>query len=495
MTTYNWAKSKTLELAETWAENDYVRFMHDATREEFLKSQLPFYHAVNAFPVMLLTLATKIKTSEERLLLIDNIWEEHGQGDTKGFHTNSFKTHLRSLGWNQCDEIQSNPFISEWIENTLRISNPRTLGSYLAGIEYIYAIISQSIAEQLESYELECEQAHYSKHAVLDWDHGYELLKTVELTGEEIDKEAFERAQREFIHLFSKMVVPTLKELNQIGKMPVAFYYSREDSKPELFALKNVEKKAPAVLAICSGGEHLINLLNSNPHSVITAVDANPQQIAIAKNKVHSLGSKTTHETAEGKFEAMFALIRRYFKGTNGQLNEKEILTHIEKRDFVVRTVLSNSNLTAVFGEDATRYSTGDFAEHFVGAFNQSLEAGHPNILNVLLNMPIQDPCKAKGIRTESINYVECVMNEFRFDKKYDVIDLSNIGDWMPIDDYRSLINKAFLALNGGGQLILRKLMGDYDLYSLTSQFNKTTPFKDGTCFYQQTVVAEKAAA
>jgi len=73
---YTQAKNITLKNFELFSK--YETFMSNSSQEEFSKSQIPFYHAVKAFPRILCYLASMIEDSETRLHIAENIWEEHG---------------------------------------------------------------------------------------------------------------------------------------------------------------------------------------------------------------------------------------------------------------------------------------------------------------------------------------------------------------------------------------------------------------------------------
>jgi single-stranded DNA-specific DHH superfamily exonuclease len=73
---------------------------------------------------------------------------------------------------------------------------------------------------------------------------------------------------------------------------------------------------------------------------------------------------------------------------------------------------------------------------------------------------------------------------------KFHLIDLSNIGDWMPLTDFQQLVRQAFGQLHNNGRLVLRRLLGDYSLMDLT--VGRITPLYDETGFYSETVVVSK---
>merc|ERR1712032_736887 len=86
--------------------------------------------------------------------------------------------------------------------------------------------------------------------------------------------------------------------------------------------------------------------------------------------------------------------------------------------------------------------------------------------------------------------------------RKYEVLDLSNVGDWLAPNEFlevvRRVIQDGLPAKPGRGKLILRRLLGDYDLLGLTKKLAElglsvsATSVFDRTQFYSQTVILTK---
>lgn len=483
--------SKTLSNKDTWENSLYFKFLQTCNKEEFLQSQIPFYYAVQAFPQMLLKLASLIETSEERLLVMENLWEEHGNGDSNGFHTTTFKKHLEVLSE---DEITlfKNPFVTEWVHSILdKNYSIAQLGSCLAGIEYMYAVISEDIATFIDTLNLNENSVHYTKHSKLDWSHGQELLDVVNNCGFEVDNNAFSSAQQDFIELFEKLTSPTEIELNNIAKLPIAFFYSREDSNVELQALNSLNRNNVDILTVCSGGEHILNYIKEyKGQANIDILDINENQIQVFKNKLYN-----QKQDVVGKFEFFFDRLRHMLYGSD---RSKETPYYIsmnkDKLRYLVEILFSRKNLNIVFTDNATKYSSSDFAEHFYYAFINSLEIANVNAMNVFFNSPIfgelnlDNPAEIE----KHFNYIVSDFNEFTFTKQYDLIDLSNVGDWMPLEEYQIVIQNARNSLNKGGILIVRKLLGDYKLISLLDDFENVKFCNDMTSFYSETYIAIK---
>lgn len=485
-----WAVEFTKAYALNWKDGAYSKFLNSASKDELLRSQEPFYYAVEAFPLMLLKLASEIKTSEQRLLIIQNLWEEHGNGNLTDFHTETFQEHLKVLG-SQSENYPVNHHIQNWIESVLTSAySVVELSSYLAGIENFYAVISQDIALTLNRLGLDGLQSHYSKHAELDWQHGAELLDIGSYLGDPICQKTYAKAHHDFNDLFNSMVIINDSVFETISKNPVSFYYSREDTGITEQVLQKVESPKPDVFVICSGGEQVITYMNQPRPSNVFTVDANMNQINVLHSKLESIKNRVPYIKSPGKFEQLFDLLGIYLNDT----------TNAQSFDFTVQMnhslsmVFTRKNLTTVFGDDAVKYSEkGDFADHFNNAIVQSYICDHVNFKNILFGTDIIDPLSCHPINPQSTLKTEVAnLADYAFTTTFDIIDLSNIGDWMNYETYQLIINKAHKALNPNGLLVVRSLLGDHVLSLLLKDFSETTEVVDKTFFYTKTIIALK---
>lgn len=64
----------------------------------FKKSQINFYSAVCYFPRPLFMLCARIDSYSKRLSILENIFDEHGNGDVKKSHGETYKQYLINLG-------------------------------------------------------------------------------------------------------------------------------------------------------------------------------------------------------------------------------------------------------------------------------------------------------------------------------------------------------------------------------------------------------------
>lgn len=473
----------------------YEDFMKNSTQDEFVKSQIPFYHAVNNFPRALCYLGYLIKDSNIRLSIIENLYEEHGQGKSENFHINTYHEYLLSISNGY--KLLDNPWITEWINSWFSSSDAFHTALRLSAIEYLYAPISASISKHINSLHTYSEQAHYKKHSILDWEHGKELLDVALLlneiyTDDDIEK-FFNIYQQEFLDVFKGMICLTLKEVKDISSESIAFYYLREDA--------NITSNLPGknIIMICSGGEGVFNMLSKHGEKDLAVIDVNQHQLDLFHNKMKLLlDNNIPDEINVGKFEKLFLSLRKRF--SEQDLTAMQFANYInkDKLQFAMDDIFSRTNLQIIFGDDAVIFTEKSFSEHFCKVFlecNNSFFAkeNKNNIFHgTKFSYPILD-MKDKNITTiqcsiKKINFLSKI--QFANGKKADIIDLSNVGDWMPLSDFKILLQECFKYMNPGCYIVLRKLLGNYNLNDMMNKYFETKEYKD--MFYEETVVGKK---
>lgn len=491
------AKEITQDSNLTWQNSKYLTFLANANRDELLRSQVPFYYAVEVFPLLLLKLASQITNANARYLVVENIWEEHGQGNQDKFHTHTFNIHLTALGFD--GQYVKNPFVTTWINNLLSVNSLNDLFHELAAIEYMYAVISESISISLTHLNLLCEQEHYLKHSKLDWSHGEDILIAMNQCGIDFNKTKFKNVQLNFINLFSKLAVPTQKEmLHAKNTLPINFYHTREAPNVINEVISAFRDKDDIdVLTICSGGENVIHYLSHDCVSTITVFDMNKAQLDICLQKLSP--KHKTEQIEVGRFEYLFELVREYFINyKNEQTIVQDYALNSDSLNYVIELVFDNRILSTLFSDEATKYSKESFSEHFKITYAKMLcdindkSYTNKNSENVILGTNLTNNyafiCNRDNTPITYLNQsAETVLLNTG---KFHLIDLSNIGDWMPFTDFQRLILQAFDQLHQNGRLVLRRLLGDYSLMDLT--VGHIIPLYDETGFYTETVMIQK---
>ena len=173
------------------------------TPEEFLKSQIPFYHAVENWVKVLAHLRDKIKmisesdsrTIESIKIIQENIDDESEVTDEKLSHANTFKMYLE--GWKEktnveCVNIPDQPesHVAEFNDALHNMINNKPF-DYVCGclgeIEYMYISISKIIKEFSDMHNVN--QPHYTLHEIMDYKHSTELFETaILLSDQQIEK-------------------------------------------------------------------------------------------------------------------------------------------------------------------------------------------------------------------------------------------------------------------------------------------------------------------
>lgn len=502
-------------------KNVWFSFAKQCNQNEFLASQEGFYYAVKAFPRILANLASKIDSSKARLLVIENLWEEHGQGNKQLFHTTTYYQYLQSLGFNKEQSfISHQPWVDEWIEKVFNKNySTEHYAMYIAGIEYIYARISHFISQLVSNYDLKCEQSHYAKHSVLDYEHSKELIETsllIQEDGEKISDEDmmyyFTLGIEEFLQLYSNMVLLTEKEAYAICQENHAFYYGREDTSinqqflDSWYKNYNPQYRNADVLMICSGGENAIELLCMKESHHLTLLDINPHQLNLARNKINSI-KEYGHLTEDllifqtGKFEKIFTFLKKSLNYDELQGISQNNNTALKKLKWICNNAFSNQILEIIFTENATKYSKDNFADHFYRVFKKQIQwyfevtPKYSNIGSILFDTPPINYERELNLNSSIDYYHGDFLSYFKdCDKSFDLIDLSNISDWMPFEQMKSIVSSAYERLNKNGVIVGRKLLGDYQWIDLQDNLNNSIilPVLDTTSFYTECVFIQK---
>lgn len=170
--------------------NDYLEALADGsmTKEMFRLSQEQFFFAVTFFPRPMSALVGRLPDPTQRLDILKNVVEEHGEFAESKFHQTTFVEFLSSLG---SDMSTIGDEMSIWPE--VRAFNTVLAGSCLLAelevgiacmgiIELAFASISASIGSSVVRRQwVERENLrHYTLHAELDERHADEFFRVIE---------------------------------------------------------------------------------------------------------------------------------------------------------------------------------------------------------------------------------------------------------------------------------------------------------------------------
>ena len=155
--------------------------------ETFKYSQVNFYKSVLKFSKPLFVLCSRIDNYEDRLKILENILDEHGNGNLKVTHGNTYKMYLNSLGIGDnkfpenYEHVSCSNFFSE-VEKIVSLGNIDKALAMYGIIEDRYTEISSFVAKiVLKNKWIDKENLiHYSTHEELDKYHAKLFYSIIE---------------------------------------------------------------------------------------------------------------------------------------------------------------------------------------------------------------------------------------------------------------------------------------------------------------------------
>ena len=158
------------------------------TKEDFVETQIQFYFAVLFFSRPMAALAAKIPTPEQRLEVLRNAWEEHGEGMLDKTHGRTFLELLKRLNDITPEMVEDRKL---WPE--VRIFNTTLVGAavlddYLIGvgmlgmIERMFCEISSWIGRDIiaRGWMTAENMIHYNVHEKVDIRHSQDFFDILE---------------------------------------------------------------------------------------------------------------------------------------------------------------------------------------------------------------------------------------------------------------------------------------------------------------------------
>jgi len=320
---------------------------------------------------------------------------------------------------------------------------------------------------------------------------------------------------------------------------PIAFSVVREDSLQDIEVIhRYFSEEKVSMLMVASGGCTAASLVADIPFQDLTLVDPNLAQLQLSKLKLqfltlsprkrleilgylpmkaeerksilcgfmHALdiersalgdldliGERGLDFT--GRYERIFEEIRALLD--DHQIEELFAQTDLEKQtelvdpetplgkaiDKAFDAVMSQENLTHIFGEKATANRVQDFSRHFLERtrtfLKLQLASSSPWMAHLFLGRFYGEEMfpwlKCKMVHCfPKISYFHGTMNEALKESKpesYHVIHLSNILDWLSPEEARTTLALSFKALKPGGCVIIRQLNSNLDIPILGTEF------------------------
>jgi pyrroloquinoline-quinone synthase len=148
------------------------------SRDDFIETQIQFFFAVAFFPRPMASLAGRLPRPAMRSALLDNLRDEHGDGNLDMSHERTFLRHLSGFGVTPAEVERRALWPEVRIFNTAlaglcALDDWRTGVAALGMIEQLFGDISATIGRAMvqRGFLQASEVAHYSVHAQIDARH------------------------------------------------------------------------------------------------------------------------------------------------------------------------------------------------------------------------------------------------------------------------------------------------------------------------------------
>jgi len=158
-------------------ENPYFVSLRDGsmTKDDFIETQAQFAHAVFFFSRPMMVLAARVSNPKVRLPLLENVGDEHGDGDLSMSHEATFTLFLERLGVSR-DDLWSRPLWPEVrafntvLAGVCTLDDVPTALATLGIIEDLFSSISAELGRGIvaRGFLERSALVHYKTHEALD---------------------------------------------------------------------------------------------------------------------------------------------------------------------------------------------------------------------------------------------------------------------------------------------------------------------------------------
>jgi pyrroloquinoline-quinone synthase len=192
------------------------------SRKGFLDSQMQFAHLVQFFSRPMASMIANIPNAERRMVIVDNLWEEHGKGDKDKIHGRTILTLIDRLGGDSASVAKTAISPSIEIFNTAlkgiaTFDDYRVSAAVFSGIERTFVDVSSLICQAIIARGwLPADQiTHYALHKELDIQHAEDFLAVVEEDWADAESKAMiKRGIRLGSELFARVYTDFAREFN-----------------------------------------------------------------------------------------------------------------------------------------------------------------------------------------------------------------------------------------------------------------------------------------
>ncbi len=427
---------------------------------DFIKSQQAFVTCVNYWSQILGKLLYRLSSHQDRKLILENLFEEHGFEAGHFSHVETFTKFMESIGG---QVIHTPDQAAQAFNDTLdRILNEPDLPTCIAAlgyVEYYYQRISTVIVDYLKAND-KYTNIHYAEHELLDVKHYTDLFSLLSKYDQDRVETALGRGRQIVIELFdtyyARSYLQNCRPEPQIAK----FGYHWEDPAIEDQCIQDIQtingKPVKRVLLVSSGGEVLFHILAKFGDTLdsVTCLDFNAAQIELIKRKFADISAGRLDGYYGSVFENLF-----YQSFQDGKWNEH----------------FSLDNLTNHFTETAVKY-IGDaehntfesYSRHFAercesmdksSYFYELLKNKKYNPDNrpeffALFDSVVRNWHKVTFVVRDIITHMDSLPSIHT----YDFISISNVTDWLSLDECNKLGLQLSWQVSEHGCVVMRRI-------------------------------------
>jgi pyrroloquinoline quinone (PQQ) biosynthesis protein C len=171
------------------ASNPYFVSLRDGTfdKEDFVETQIQFFFAVDFFSRPMAAVAAKIPNARQRVEVLRNVWEEHGEGEEVQTHSETFMTFLSRLDGVKPSEIEARVLWPEVRVFNTTLAGAAVLDDYpvsvsmMGMVERMFSDISAWIGTSVvdQGWITPDQMIHYNLHQDLDIRHSDDFFEVV----------------------------------------------------------------------------------------------------------------------------------------------------------------------------------------------------------------------------------------------------------------------------------------------------------------------------
>jgi S-adenosylmethionine:diacylglycerol 3-amino-3-carboxypropyl transferase len=303
-----------------------------------------------------------------------------------------------------------------------------------------------------------------------------------------------------------------------------------EDVNVEIGAIKEIiTGDKLRVSCVTSGGCSLLSLL-SDKIEQIDCIDINPMQNYLAELKLAACTYFQSSadaikclqgELSKGEVDNVLSKLelsreaRDYwesnvnivYQGVNKNGKLEELFHELVLSNFDYERVFNRGNLIKTFGEGAVENSKlKEFHNHFKNVVETYKKLYQPDgnyfYHRILFNSYSEDCAppyfynleaikrnctKVNFITSDYPSHIKSTPEEY-----YDMIQTSNLTDWMQADKLDGFLKSIYRSLKKNGCAVMRRLNGDYGLEEHMSKYFTCHTVHDKSHFYTEVVVGIK---